>query len=230
MAENISEKYEGGFSKANGYYSLYRAHITLANIAKNKKDKIENLTNSIEALEKYIMHEMGIESRAHLISAKIRLGTLLQELGIIAKEKRVIFEKEAISYEAPSATSLDEFRRKIRIMIGAIGAITSQSIKSILFQLISHKILRWAGGLFMLILLISNFFVCHPFLILQIIFYSFAVSGFIFETQNLKLKTKNYFYAPYYFCLTNIAQIVGFIKYIKDERSPEWGKVERSTW
>lgn len=152
-------------------------------------------------------------------------------LGIIAGDKRVIFEKEAVSYETPSATSLDEFRRKTRIMVGAIGAIVGVihelPLHTILFQLISHKILRWAGGLFMVILFISNLFVYHPFLILQIIFYSFALSGFIFETQNSERKTQNYFYVPYYFCLTNIAQIVGLVKYIKGERSPEWGKVER---
>ncbi len=90
MAENISRNYKGGYSKAAGYSCLYRAYKTLADIAKSEEGKIEMLSITIEALEKYIMHEM--ESRGRIIAVQIRLGTLYQELGIVSKDINVLLK------------------------------------------------------------------------------------------------------------------------------------------
>jgi len=83
MAEIISEKYEGGYTKAAGYSCLYRAYKTLTDNAQSEEEKIKMLSTTIDALEKYIIHEM--ESRGRIIAAQIRLGTLYQELGIISR-------------------------------------------------------------------------------------------------------------------------------------------------
>ena len=49
MAENISEKYEGGYGKAAGYFSIYRVYKTLADITINQDDKIKMLSITINA-------------------------------------------------------------------------------------------------------------------------------------------------------------------------------------
>jgi predicted amidohydrolase len=83
-AQKISEKFEGGLSRAAGYSSLYRAYKTLTDISDSKIKKIEMLTATINAQKKYITHAM--EGRTGLIAAQMRLGFLYEELGIITEE------------------------------------------------------------------------------------------------------------------------------------------------
>ncbi len=96
MAENISEKYEGGYTKAAGYSCLYRAYKTLTDNAQSEEEKIKMLSTTIDALEKYIIHEM--ESRGRIIAAQIRLGTLYQELGIISRDINIILKAKELFF------------------------------------------------------------------------------------------------------------------------------------
>jgi len=83
QAEKIAEKYEGGWVRAYGYSSLYRAYKTLTDIAKDKENKIKMLSAAVDASEKYMEHSN--ESRTGIITAQIRLGHLYEELGILTK-------------------------------------------------------------------------------------------------------------------------------------------------
>ncbi|MBI4723078.1 MAG: glycosyltransferase family 2 protein [Candidatus Stahlbacteria bacterium] len=150
-------------------------------------------------------------------------------LGVINKNKRVVFESSAIAYEGASKQSRDEFRRKIRIFMGAINSIRCFSIKKVVPQVISHKIFRWSTFIFMMTLLISNLFIGGAFysicLLVQVMFYGLAIVGLIlnlFHHKQYKL-----FYAPFYFCLTTIAQVVGFIKYMRKTHPAFWEKLDR---
>jgi predicted amidohydrolase len=84
QAEKIAEKYEGGYTRAAGYSSLYRAYKTLADIADNEEDKIRTLTAAIDAHKKYIGH--AVEHRTGIIAAQMTLGLLYEELGITTGE------------------------------------------------------------------------------------------------------------------------------------------------
>ncbi|MFX1423924.1 MAG: hypothetical protein ACFFB2_16545, partial [Promethearchaeota archaeon] len=79
-AEKIAEKYEGGWTRASGYSSLYRAFKTLADITQNKEKKIKMLTSAAAAADQYVDH--AVESRTGVIGAQIRAGLLYEELGI----------------------------------------------------------------------------------------------------------------------------------------------------
>ncbi|MFW9937088.1 MAG: TIR domain-containing protein [Candidatus Thorarchaeota archaeon] len=93
-AEIIGEKYKAGLSRTSEYSALYRAYKTLADISESKVKKIEYLKIAVESAEKYLDH--AIESRTGMILAKIRLGFLYEELGIIASEKQYLVNaKEA---------------------------------------------------------------------------------------------------------------------------------------
>ncbi|MFX0185379.1 MAG: nitrilase-related carbon-nitrogen hydrolase [Candidatus Hodarchaeota archaeon] len=84
QAEKIAKKFEGMFPRAFSYSSLYRAYKTLSDIAENKEDKIKMLSNAIDAHKKYV--EYAVESMAGIIVARMRLGLLYEELGIISME------------------------------------------------------------------------------------------------------------------------------------------------
>ncbi|MFX1317396.1 MAG: tetratricopeptide repeat protein, partial [Promethearchaeota archaeon] len=79
-AKEIGEKYKGGFARAVGYSSLFRAYKTLSDNATSKKEKVEMLTAAIDASEKNMEH--AVWSRTGIIAAQMRLGLLYEELGI----------------------------------------------------------------------------------------------------------------------------------------------------
>nr|MDO8134798.1 hypothetical protein [Candidatus Njordarchaeum guaymaensis] len=79
-AEQIAEKVKGGYPRAVGYSSLYRAYKTLADIADNEEEKSRMLAAAIDAHKKYIVH--AVESRTGIILVQMRLGLLYEELGI----------------------------------------------------------------------------------------------------------------------------------------------------
>jgi len=79
-AEKVAEKYEGGFLRAAGYSSLYRAYKTLADIADNEEERIKMLAAAIDAAKRYVGH--AVESRTGIIAAQMRVGVLYEELGI----------------------------------------------------------------------------------------------------------------------------------------------------
>ncbi|MFX0053663.1 MAG: tetratricopeptide repeat protein, partial [Candidatus Hermodarchaeota archaeon] len=81
QAGKIAEEYEGGFARAAGYSSAYRAYKTLADIAENEKDRIKHLSAAIDAAGKYNQH--SVESRTGIVAAQVRLGLLYEELGIL---------------------------------------------------------------------------------------------------------------------------------------------------
>ncbi len=83
-AKEIGEKYKGGFARAIGYSSLFRAYKTLSDNATNKQDKVEMLTAAIDASEKNMEH--AVWSRTGIIAAQMRLGLLYEELGITTGE------------------------------------------------------------------------------------------------------------------------------------------------
>ncbi|MFX0034151.1 MAG: carbon-nitrogen hydrolase family protein [Candidatus Hermodarchaeota archaeon] len=86
----IAEKYEGGWVRAYGYSSLYRAYKTLADIAESEENKIEMLSLAIEASEKYMEHSN--ESRTGIITAQVRLGLLYEDFGILTKNNDIFIK------------------------------------------------------------------------------------------------------------------------------------------
>ena len=143
----------------------------------------------------------------------------------IARGFRVVFEPEAVSYEKILPTFKDEFIRKIRIVMGGLHAISlvknkfSKIDRLSLFNLFSHKILRWYTPFLLLGLFIVNFFIkeniYYLFLLLQIIFYSFAFIGFFFRIKEIRTNSllSKFFDIPLYFTSMNLAAFIGILKY-----------------
>lgn len=171
-------------------------------------------------------------------SGSIIMDDFAVSLGIISKNYRVVFEPDAIAYETASAGSFEEFKRKVRILRGAITAIRAYPIKKVAFQIFSHKILRWIGGIFMITLFITNLFITESFyrvvLYMQFLFYGLTFIGLILELYRhsgtgkaFKNGIPSIFYMPYYFCLTNWAQVIGFLRY-GGNKNPAWDKLNRN--
>jgi len=88
--ENLSKEYKGGTVRSAGYTSLYRAYRTLADITKDKEEKIKNIKLAIEAAKNNIQY--SIESYRVFLAIQIRLALVYEELGILTTEEKSLLQ------------------------------------------------------------------------------------------------------------------------------------------
>jgi len=167
------------------------------------------------------------------------LDDFMISLKIAMKGYRIAYTPEAFALESASANVQEELKRKIRIAAGGI-----QSILRLLpllnifkygvlsFQYISHRVLRWTITPFLLpIFLVVNIFLLNSnllydiFLLLQLVFYIFAIIGWMLENRKLKVKA---FFVPFYFCVMNYSVIRGIFRYISKNQSVNWERAKRA--
>ncbi|MFX1279688.1 MAG: hypothetical protein ACFFA3_09750, partial [Promethearchaeota archaeon] len=94
QAVNAAKGYKGGNVKSASFDATYRANKTMADITKNKQDKIKYLEIAIEALKNN--KKYAIESYNLFLATQIRLGLLYEELGIITLENKPLMEARKI--------------------------------------------------------------------------------------------------------------------------------------
>lgn len=147
----------------------------------------------------------------------------------------VVWETEAISEEEAYSETVQEFKKKVVIVgwhfRGAL-ILLKDSLKKIqpllIFQLISHKILRWLIGFFLIFIFLSNIFLLdNPFYLIlfigQIVFYSLALFGYLQDKKGKKLN--KFVNLAYYFCIVNLAALVGVLNRNLGKQKPTWEKV-----
>ncbi|MCP4230027.1 MAG: glycosyltransferase family 2 protein [bacterium] len=159
------------------------------------------------------------------------MDDLYISLKMIGQGYRLAYVPEAVVYEGASAGGGAEFRRKARILAGSLTSFFLVGPKVWVrtpFKLFSHKALRWlspwlmlgafgfalAGGL------VGNP-PCMALAAAQAVFYLLGLAGFLLRN----VRAPFLFKAPYYFCLTNLAQLWGYWVFIRDFRKPAWEKL-----
>lgn len=165
------------------------------------------------------------------------LSDFLIPLRVVAAGFTNVFEPEARCYEEPTADVGKEFARKVRIVNRAWRA--TMKIKGILnparhgwfaVQVISHKLLRWWAGAFLVAAFVANAalidvsgFYAMTFLA-QLAFYGLAL------TARLRPATQasRWVSLPYYFCLINYAGIKGIFDNYRGETYTTWSPVRQS--
>lgn len=145
----------------------------------------------------------------------------------------VILEPEALSFEEASATSRQEFRRKVRLaswnlqstLILMREALAARAFLTA-FILFSHRFLRYTTPLWLAALFVSNLFLLEGALArvfaLQALFYLMAAAGFVLEKRRLPVKT--FFLLPFYFCMVNGAALLALMKNITHKTDVLWEK------
>ena len=152
---------------------------------------------------------------------------------VVTQGYRLIYEPEAIVYEATAGSSNREFRRKARIinrglrsLFGLGGFLYPWRGGFYSVQLLSHKLLRRLVPLILPILLLVNgllwseHFFYRLSLIAQLAVYSLALVGF--GLRNTVLGKKRLVYIPYYFCQANAAALLGLFWFLKGQKIALW--------
>lgn len=174
----------------------------------------------------------------------VEQDTLIEDfvmtMGIAMRGFKIVYEPDAYAVESSSASISEELKRKVRIAAGALQAVWR--LRSLLnpfkygllsFQYISHRVLRWTlAPLALPIIFGLNIWLAmggsllyKALLVGQILFYAFAVLGYIFERKQLKIKA---FFVPYYFCVMNYAMYRGFFRLVGGRQSVVWEKAKRA--
>ena len=160
---------------------------------------------------------------------------------IAEKGYRIIYEPDAYATESASANTKEELKRKIRIAAGGIQSFVR--LTSLLnpfknpvlsFQYLSHRILRWTITPFLMIVsfILNWVFVIYyegdwlycTILFFQMLFYSFALLGWIMQSRSIKVKL---FFIPYYFCMMNFAVMAGIKRHFFSKQTVLWEKAKR---
>lgn len=168
------------------------------------------------------------------------LDDFMISLQIAAKGYRIAYEPGAYATENSSADTREELKRKIRIAAGGIQSILR--LKSLLnpfnnlvlsFQYLSHRVLRWTITPFLMILVLilnavlalqQNSPVYWILFAGQFLFYGLAVTGWVIERMEIKIKIA---FIPFYFCLMNYAVIRGISRFVFGSQSASWEKAKR---
>ena len=161
------------------------------------------------------------------------IATILYRQGL-----RTIFEPNAVCFEETNNQSGKEIRMRIRVISQTFNDLWRNGAMLNPFrsgfyavELISHKVLRYAVPLFLLMILLSNAVIAglSPiFLILfiaQLGFYAMAISAWVLEKNGVRL---GLFAIPLYFCLANLASIIAFIKFLRGERYARWEPIREA--
>ncbi|MFX0051353.1 MAG: hypothetical protein ACFE8U_08685, partial [Candidatus Hermodarchaeota archaeon] len=158
--EKLASNYGGGFVRASAYSSLYRAYQTLTSISEIKKERIYWLSNAIEAIEKYL--DYAIESRAGIITAKVRIGLLYEELNLLTRDSNHLIkskdlflsvlkdcdERGYLSYAAVAYESLAHIEDKLSNYTTAANYyhkaqdFHSQSLENMEYEPLREKIIE----------------------------------------------------------------------------------------
>jgi len=156
-------------------------------------------------------------------------------LNVVRNGYVVKYNKMARAIEKVPASVANEFNRKVRIAAGCFQilklckfAINPFYNFKLFFIFVSHKLIRWLSPIFLFfIFTISIVNIKNDYyllmLMLQTLFYSFALIGLIYK------KSRNYsaFYFPYYFSTINLAFAIGLTKYFLSDQKVTWKQTRR---
>ena len=144
---------------------------------------------------------------------------------------RVIFQPLAVSREKAPETIKLEFRKKRRFVAHQLTTLARLwpvlrpfSDRKLLFQLVSHKLLRNSVPFFLL----GMFFSClaMPYfgwllIVLQLAFYDLALIGLGFYRLGSRVRL---FSTPLYFCTVNLAAAFGVLDFLTRRNYAAWNE------
>jgi cellulose synthase/poly-beta-1,6-N-acetylglucosamine synthase-like glycosyltransferase len=156
---------------------------------------------------------------------------------VLERKKKCILEMKAIGYENVPNRLSEEFRRKIRIAAGNFQNLKTfykllwPPYTGLAFSFFSHKVLRWLGPFFLLLLLASNIilaFYSPLYRILLVIQGGLVISPFIdFLLRKIGLHIVILRFITHFYSM-NLALLAGFLKYIKGTETNVWQPTRRT--
>lgn len=154
------------------------------------------------------------------------INDFLNPLQIVVDGWRAVYEPEAVCYEEAAGGIAREYRRRVRIIGRSWRAIFQAShvlnplrVGFFTVSVISHKILRWLSALFLAVVLAGGVMMLPP-----VVFAveSLGVAALTAGTALLMRPVRQPALLAVYFCVMNIASLVGVAKGTLGRVSATW--------
>ncbi len=152
--------------------------------------------------------------------------------------KKAILEPKAVVYEQISGDIQDEKKKKIRISSGNFQNLTEfahiffSKKLSLTFSFLSHKVLRWIGPIFILLIIISVAFLFtytlfYKFVAVMLLFSLFSsIIDYLFRKFGIHIILLRFITHYYYM---NLGLLIGLLKYIKGVKTNVWEPTKRKS-
>ncbi len=156
---------------------------------------------------------------------------------VVERKKRCILEMKAVCVENVQNQLSEEFRRKIRISSGNFQNLRTfcrllwPPFSGLSFSFMSHKVLRWLGPFFLLLLLLASFMLSQasPFyrvlLLAQGVLLAVPFLDLLLRKIGIHivfLRFITYFYSM------NLALLLGFVKFLTRRETNVWKPTKRT--
>ncbi|WP_417522065.1 glycosyltransferase family 2 protein [Marinobacter sp.] len=205
-----------GCSAYMKYENWLRAQETLVG-------SVVGVDGGIDAMRKELHSELSAD----------QLPDFVQPLKVVEQGYRVVYEPDALLKEEALSDGGSEFSMRVRVSLRALWAL--KDMKQLMsptndpvfaWQLISHKLLRYAAFAPMVTLAIAAIYLAPVKG-----FYALAATGYAlflyFAWLGHKKQSRDQalpaFYAlPYYFMLLNLASFQAFVAFSKGEKKVIW--------
>ncbi len=171
------------------------------------------------------------------VKDKFNVDDFFITMNVLRSGNKAINNSNAICYEDVSNDIKEEFRRKKRIATGnyqnltEFGSFILNPFTSVGFCFISHKLIRWLGPFFIVVLFISSGLLAigNKFYLLlfsiQLIMILTPIIDYVLKKINLHLSLLRF---AAYFYMMNVAVLAGFINYLKGTDSNAWTPTKRN--
>lgn len=206
----------------------YWGYETFIKLAESRACSLIGASGCLYAVRKAAYEPMYAEACSDFL-----ICTSLYRQGL-----RSVFAPEAVCFEDTNHRSDDELRMRVRVISQTFTDLWRNRdmlnpFKSGFFaiQLISHKLLRYAVPLLLLLVFVSSIFLSGdiPIYVLaltaQAIFYSLALGGWVLERMGKRLSLLG---MPLYFVLANLASVVAFYKFLRGETYARWEPIRET--
>ncbi len=202
--------------------SAYMKYENLLRLYETQVGSIVGVDGGIDAVRKGLYRPMRLD----------QLPDFVLPLMVVDQGYRVIYEPRAILKEETLKSSEDEYHMRVRVSLRALWALWD--MRRLLnpkehglfsLQLLTHKVLRYLGILFIAGAFISNELILtksrlyQVIFLLQAIFFGGALLGHMREKMGV---SSGILYIPYYFCLINIAAGHALIRFLRGEKQVLW--------
>ncbi len=145
---------------------------------------------------------------------------------------RSIYEPEAVCIEETNRHTAKEMQMRVRVISQTFTDLWRNRemlnpFRSGFYavELLSHKVLRYAVPLFLILIFISSFLLAFKSAFFDVVlsvemgFYLMALVFWLFEKSG---KSAGILAIPSYFVLANLASLIGFYKFLRGERYARW--------
>ncbi len=168
------------------------------------------------------------------------LDDFVMSMQLVDKGYKIAYTPNAYAMEFGSANIVEESKRKRRIAAGGLQSVwwlrhimNPLRNLTVAFQFVSHRVLRWTITPVALVTLIPlnialvamrSGIIYDIALILQLLFYTFALLSWLLERYGKKNKL---LYIPYYFLFMNINVFYGMYYLYTHQGGGTWEKAKR---